>query len=427
MRTFKPEDILKNKKIENNKIEDKKFNDIELDNNTKRKAVLYGLSILSVVVLLLNFISVSKAKQPAPKAQINVDKVIQRVYGVAVNVDGQDLIYLKDNADANKVLEKLKTANLPADEKLKMLQTYFKQDVTLKATWVEKSALTDVDTAVNTLLFGNVNVQKYTVKEGDNLWLLARKNDMRVKDILAANPGLDEEKLSIGQEIFFKRPQPKITVVAVLKGQRKKTIPYDTKVVKDSKMSRGKEKVVTEGKNGTRIFTYEVTTVNGIVTDKKILADNIAEKPVTKVIASGLARRTTLIASRSGDGGGSGNMLWPTSSRRISSPFGYRGGEFHTGLDIDGSTGDPVVAADSGKVIMTGRDGGYGKTVVIDHGNGIMTRYAHLSSYSVSEGENIGRGEYIGAVGSTGRSTGSHLHFEVLSNGSARNPKKYID
>jgi murein DD-endopeptidase MepM/ murein hydrolase activator NlpD len=103
-----------------------------------------------------------------------------------------------------------------------------------------------------------------------------------------------------------------------------------------------------------------------------------------------------------------------------------RYGHGHTGIDIDGDTGDPVYAAAGGTVTFAGYTGGYGKCILIRHSNGLTTRYAHCSSISVSSGEKVSGGENIGRVGSTGRSTGSHLHFEVISGGSTRNPLNYL-
>lgn len=107
------------------------------------------------------------------------------------------------------------------------------------------------------------------------------------------------------------------------------------------------------------------------------------------------------------------------------SPFGGRG-EFHKGFDIAGKVGTPVRAGGDGVVSFVGDKGSYGKTVMISHGHGIVTQYSHLSSYKVSPGDRIKRGEAIAGMGNTGRSTGSHLHYEVHLNGVPVNPAKYM-
>ncbi len=128
-----------------------------------------------------------------------------------------------------------------------------------------------------------------------------------------------------------------------------------------------------------------------------------------------------------------GQMAWPTpSSSYITSPFGYRihpisgNRKFHTGIDIGASSGSSIVAANPGVVILAGWNGGYGKCVVVDHGGGYTTLYAHASSLLVSKGQTVTRGETIARVGSTGNSTGPHLHFEVRINGEYQNPYPYI-
>lgn len=123
--------------------------------------------------------------------------------------------------------------------------------------------------------------------------------------------------------------------------------------------------------------------------------------------------------------------IWPTDGW-VTSEFGYRRSpftdrrEFHKGLDIAGPTGTPVYATAKGKVIAAGRDGAYGLTVSLDHGSGIVTSYAHLNSLAVKEGQSVSRGELVGYMGSTGRTTGPHLHYEVRLNGIPVDPMRYI-
>ena len=123
----------------------------------------------------------------------------------------------------------------------------------------------------------------------------------------------------------------------------------------------------------------------------------------------------------------------PAASMMMSSDFGYRsdpftgGGAMHAGLDFKGPVGTPILAAAKGKVVLAGFNGGYGNTIEIRHANGLVTRYAHLSGLNVRRGQMVDRGVQIGRMGSTGRSTGSHLHFEVRLNGQAINPRKFLE
>lgn len=133
-----------------------------------------------------------------------------------------------------------------------------------------------------------------------------------------------------------------------------------------------------------------------------------------------------------GPSGGTGTMMWPTDAREITSPFGWRTHpifgtqRFHSGIDIGADYGDSVVAADGGVVVTAGWLGGYGKAVIIDHGNGISTVYGHNSEILVSEGQRVRKGELISRVGATGDATGPHLHFEVRLNGSPVSPLDYL-
>lgn len=126
-----------------------------------------------------------------------------------------------------------------------------------------------------------------------------------------------------------------------------------------------------------------------------------------------------------------GNYIKPVSGR-ISSPYGYRTHpifrrrKFHTGVDIAGRNRSPIRASNSGKVIYSGWYGGYGRVVIIDHGKSMSTLYAHMSSIKVSKGQKVTKGQTVGYEGSTGYSTGPHLHFEVRKNGKHTNPMSYI-
>ncbi len=123
----------------------------------------------------------------------------------------------------------------------------------------------------------------------------------------------------------------------------------------------------------------------------------------------------------------------PTASPMLTSSYGYRRdpfngrAAFHAGIDFKGRYGQPILAAAAGRVSYVGGRQGYGRVVEVDHGNGIMTRYAHLSSFTVKRGQKVTRGLTIARMGSTGRSTGTHLHFEVRVNGAPINPRRFLE
>lgn len=123
----------------------------------------------------------------------------------------------------------------------------------------------------------------------------------------------------------------------------------------------------------------------------------------------------------------------PAAVMMMSSGFGYRSdpftgaGAMHNGLDFKGPIGTPILAAADGRITFAGSQGGYGNTIEITHANGLVTRYAHLSAFNVRHGQKVARGAQIARMGSTGRSTGSHLHFEVRLNGQAINPRKFLE
>lgn len=117
-------------------------------------------------------------------------------------------------------------------------------------------------------------------------------------------------------------------------------------------------------------------------------------------------------------------FIWPINGR-VTSPYGYRWGRMHTGIDIDGYTGQPIVASKDGVVVMSEYYSGYGLTVVLNHGGGLATLYAHMSRTAVSGGT-VEQGDVVGYVGCSGSCTGDHVHFEVRVNGNHRNPMDYL-
>ena len=159
-----------------------------------------------------------------------------------------------------------------------------------------------------------------------------------------------------------------------------------------------------------------------------------AERAYRELIETSRQIEQLIKRIQSGDkniGGSTGTMTWPAEGE-VTSPFGWRvhpifgTQRLHTGIDIGADYGDAIRAADGGVVIHADWMGGYGNAVIIDHGNGISTLYAHNSQLLVSEGQTVSKGQTVARCGSTGYSTGPHLHFEVRHNGSPVNPLNYL-
>ena len=187
------------------------------------------------------------------------------------------------------------------------------------------------------------------------------------------------------------------------------------------------------------------------IAEEEAKAEETLQEAIRKRAAEEAAKNAANNANSGGNSGGSGgnsggggssgggsatslsNLQWPVPScTLITSRFGYRvapttgASTYHGGLDIGAGMGASIVAAGAGDVIYAGANGGYGNCVMIDHGNGVVTVYAHMSSIGVSYGQYVTAGQYVGAVGSTGVSTGPHCHFEVRINGVQTDPAAYF-
>jgi murein DD-endopeptidase MepM/ murein hydrolase activator NlpD len=243
----------------------------------------------------------------------------------------------------------------------------------------------------------------YTVQPNDNVWAIAQGFGLQVETLVWANPAVERapDLLSVGQVLAILPVDGIYYTVEAGDTVEKLAKTYQTTP----------EKITAFALNGLQ-EPYTLAPGQKLVIPggrKKVVPTNYY--PMTRV---GSAPKD---AAK-----GSGRFAWPTRgylSQR------YWGG--HPAIDIAGRTGTPVLAADGGYVLMAGRDTwGYGNQVVIDHGNGYMTRYAHLNSIGVKAGQSVKKNQQIGTMGNTGRSTGTHLHFEVIDSGTRRNPLGFL-
>jgi LysM repeat protein len=243
----------------------------------------------------------------------------------------------------------------------------------------------------------------YTVQANDNVWSIANGFGLQVETLVWANPEVERapDLLSVGQ----------VLTILPVDGVYHTVQSGDTvdKLAKDYKTEV--DKITAFELNGLE-EPYALTPGQKLVLPggrKKAVVANYY--PMTRVGAA-----------PPGAIKGSGQFAWPAKGW-----LSQRYWSGHPAIDIANRTGTPILAADAGYVVMAGRGTwGYGNQVVIDHGNGFQTRYAHLHTLGVQAGQSVDKNQQIGTMGSTGRSTGPHLHFEVIQAGARRNPQGYL-
>jgi len=234
----------------------------------------------------------------------------------------------------------------------------------------------------------------------------------------------EDSKIKAGQKINIVLVNPYLTVMSKGLLTSTETIPYEVETTTDTQLASGKTVVKEQGSDGSKIVTYSYQQKNGETTSQEVVEEKVSKEPVTQVVSEGPGQTAVTMAVSRGSNK-SKSLAWPLRGP-INSPYGARWGKLHNGLDIGGSTGNSYCAAAAGTVVSAGWGGGYGNMILIDHGNGVSTRYGHSSKLLVSVGDRVEQGETIGLVGSTGHSTGPHLHFEVMINGSTVNPANYL-
>ncbi len=284
-----------------------------------------------------------------------------------------------------------------------------------------------------------MTTESYKVKSGDTLSRILDRNSMTEERFLELNE--DFSGLREGERVTVEKEAPVLSVKSVVVSSYEKTIAYSTDTIEDSSQYIGYRKLKTKGENGKQRITIETTYMDGVQRgDPKEINRETLKEPVNEVYVVG-TKKTTTTTKRSGGGSysytakpnagitGTGRFTWPLPGvNTISSKYGYRWGRLHSGIDIScgGVYGRTIVAADKGTVTtVRSSSSGYGLYLIINHGNGYSTLYAHCSSILVSAGQTVSKGQAIAKVGNSGRSTGPHLHFEIRVNGTAKNPMNW--
>jgi murein DD-endopeptidase MepM/ murein hydrolase activator NlpD len=328
-----------------------------------------------------------------------------------------DIINLTEGGQAQdevKVQNDFPVVDKDADIK----EVDFSEDIEVVKVETSFNKLADPDETIARIREGKEEMRTHIVEVGESYWIIARMYDTTVEELLSANPGQDSQSLKPGDEVNLFVPTPLLTVRTVEQIQYTEDTDFETEVKTDDSMYKNQKKILTKGEKGKSEIVANVTKLNGIVEEKEIINEKVIVEPVTEVVVQGTKELPKTAAT--------GSFMVPTSGR-LSSPYGMRGGSMHRGIDLANSTGTKIFAADGGRVTFAGYKGSYGYMIEINHENGYVTRYAHNSKLLVKSGERVYRGQHISEMGNTGRSTGPHLHFEILVNGSHQNPSRFIN
>lgn len=340
------------------------------------------------------------------------------VAGYALKVNGEEVGVLKSSKDAQYIIDKIKEPYLKDTNKnAKIKEVKFLEDIEIVKKDVPLEEINKQEELIKYIMTGSEEVKTHVVEVGESFWTIAKIYNMPVEDLERANSDMNPTKLKPGDEVKLVVPTSKLTVSTVEEVEYTENINYEVEVQLDDSMYKNQKKVKVEGVNGESKIVANEIKHNGILVEKEIINEEIIKAPVNEVVVQGTKEVPKTVAT--------GTFLMPTRGR-ISSGYGRRWGRMHKGIDIAASPGTPIKAADGGTVSFAGYQGSYGYMVEINHGNGYKTRYAHCSKLHVKVGQKVAKGQHIANVGNTGRSTGPHLHLEVLKNGVHQNPSKYV-
>lgn len=333
-------------------------------------------------------------------------------------VDGEEIGLVKTLDDAEMILDKIKEPYIASDdENANIKEVSLLEDVKIVTKEISFNELTTPEELIQTIKDGGEEKKIHTIEVGENFWTIGKIYGLNPYDIEAANPDKDQLKLKPGDEINLVMAKSLITVTTVEEVEYIEDIDFEVIVETNDSMFTNEKKIKVEGQRGkTKIVANEIKH-NGVLVEKEILNEEVIEEPINQVVIKGTKELPKTAAT--------GVLMMPTRGR-LSSGYGSRWGRMHRGIDIAAPIGTAINAADGGTVSFSGYKNSFGYMVEINHGNGLVTRYAHCSKLLVKKGEKVYKGQQIAKVGNTGNSTGPHLHLEVLKNGVHQNPSKYV-
>ena len=298
----------------------------------------------------------------------------------------------------------------------------FAEEVEVAETYIPKSEIVDVDTALSILTEMQEIQQIYDVQPGDTLSAISRKVGIPMEELVELNSDYLKDvnsTIRAGQSLIITVPEPELSVLWTRREIVEESYEADVIYIDNDDWYTTKQVTLTEPSAGYRKIVSDVTYKNEAAVSRNIVKEEILLEAVAKVVERGTKVPPTYIK--------------PISGGSVSSGFGSRsspggiGSRNHQGVDFAIPVGSTVMASSGGTVAQAGWSGGYGYMVLITHPDGSQTRYAHLSKVLVSAGQSVSQGQKIALSGNTGISTGPHLHFEIILNGTPVNPLNYLN
>ncbi len=308
-----------------------------------------------------------------------------------------------------------------SEYKLGVLAMGFIEDVEISQGYLPKSQVTDLQTAIENVTKEQETPGEYEIKAGDTLSGISMEVNIPMETLVSLNPDLLEtvnSTIHIGDILTITVPEPELSVERVERIYVEEVYDAEVIYVDNDEWFTTQTKVLQQPSSGYRNAIMDIHYTNDKEISKEVIKEQILLEAVPKIVERGTRIPPTYIK--------------PISGGRISSYFGYRkspggiGSTYHKGIDWYVPLGTPIYASSGGTVRSAGWGSGYGYVVYIDHPDGRQTRYAHCSRLVVSAGQYVKQGDLIAYSGSTGNSTGPHVHFELRINGEAVNPLDYL-
>ena len=307
------------------------------------------------------------------------------------------------------------------DYDLGLISMEYGDEIEVVETYLGEDELTSVEDAIREVTQDEEKSDVYEVVSGDTLSEIAIKTNIPMDKLIEMNDSLEDENSMIrpGDELVITVPRPKLAVVHQEQMYYEEDYEAEVIYIDNDDWYTTETKTLQEPSAGHRKVVAVVTFENDKKVSEEIIKEEVTYEAVPKIVERGTKIPPTYIK--------------PISGGRLSSGFGKRtapkrgASTYHKGVDWATPTGTPVYASCGGTVTKAGWGSGYGYVVYITHPDGRQTRYAHLSKVLVSAGQTVSQGQKIALSGNTGVSTGPHLHFEILINGSQVNPLNYLN